>query len=251
MLQILRLNGLNKVKSLPEEIGELSSLKELWIEKCGIQSIPKSIGRLKQLEKMTCRHCNALQSIPEEMGELSSLKELLIDHCSKEMSNLPNTLGKQLEKLTLVDLKISSVNFSQLSCLKELVVHKCPVSDFYGLAELKRLEKVDFSELRMLRSALFGEIPSLKELHISDCGFTVLGGGMQQLEKLTLRRLKNLVRVSEDFGNLPNLKVMLVEKCSVLKLISAWGLMQLEKMSLTDAFWFPNFPDGLSQFESA
>ena len=42
----LRLMELSGVKNLPESLGELSDLEELWLSGNGFQSIPESRGRL-------------------------------------------------------------------------------------------------------------------------------------------------------------------------------------------------------------
>lgn len=81
-LKKLRLRGSADLKSLPEEIGDLSSLEELWIRRCGIESLPK---RLKELKVLILRFWFLfdLQLKAEDLVVFSKLKHLTIKWCHK------------------------------------------------------------------------------------------------------------------------------------------------------------------------
>jgi len=67
----------NQLTTLPESIGNLSSLKELSVWLNQLTTIPKSIGDLSSLE-MLGLSSNQLTTIPESIGNLSSLERLTL-----------------------------------------------------------------------------------------------------------------------------------------------------------------------------
>ncbi len=89
-LEVLNLvnNGLIK---LPEEIGSLNSLKELYIGGNKIKTIPKSIENLKNLVYLYLLEDDLIE-IPEEIGNLINLEELSIG--SKKLDTLPDPIIK-------------------------------------------------------------------------------------------------------------------------------------------------------------
>ena len=61
--------------SLPETIGQLTSLKELWLTSNQLKSLPETIGQLTSLKELYL-HENKLTSLPETIGQLTALEEL-------------------------------------------------------------------------------------------------------------------------------------------------------------------------------
>jgi len=62
---------------LPEEIGELDSLKELNLSFNNLKHLPASIGQLHQLEFLDVQY-NYLEELPASIGDLHSLHFLII-----------------------------------------------------------------------------------------------------------------------------------------------------------------------------
>ncbi|MBK6836029.1 MAG: leucine-rich repeat domain-containing protein [Bacteroidetes bacterium] len=60
---------------LPNEIGKLTNLKELYISFNGLNSLPASISGLKKLSYLQCDG-NNLKMIPKEIGSLTNLNKL-------------------------------------------------------------------------------------------------------------------------------------------------------------------------------
>ena len=79
-------------------------LEELELSWCKLRQIPREIGKMKKLKKLTLYGLNDLKSIPEEIGELSNLKDLQIVWCGIE--SLPKRLKdlKMLKSIILRDL---------------------------------------------------------------------------------------------------------------------------------------------------
>ena len=67
----------NQLTSLPESIGNLSSLEDLYLSFNQLTSLPESIGSLNSLERLWLDY-NQLTSLPESIGSLSSLETLYL-----------------------------------------------------------------------------------------------------------------------------------------------------------------------------
>eukprot|EP01132_Coremiostelium_polycephalum_P008525 gene8525-10480_t len=96
--------GLDKVHALPEELGNLSSLKALNISDNDFTSegrlLPWSISRLVDLEELVINNCK-ITAFPLQVLALRNLKRLsLVDNL---LTKLPNDIGplSQLEELHL------------------------------------------------------------------------------------------------------------------------------------------------------
>jgi len=73
---IVKISAFNtKMTSLPENIGNLTSLKVLDLVRNQLTSLPESIGDLTSLRVLDLSR-NKLISLPESIGNLVSLKEL-------------------------------------------------------------------------------------------------------------------------------------------------------------------------------
>lgn len=82
-LKKLRLYALDELKCLPEGMGELSNLRDLWIEWCGIESLPK---KLKTMKSIRLEYLNDLQLHAEDVDAFSRLALLKIKWCEKAFS---------------------------------------------------------------------------------------------------------------------------------------------------------------------
>ncbi|KAL3698322.1 hypothetical protein R1sor_012398 [Riccia sorocarpa] len=89
--QLPRLKELEELRTLPEALGNLQSLRRLECERCGFESLPESLGRLSGLTSLTIRDCGNLKTLPETIGDLSSLKNLYIYRC-ENLKTLPETI---------------------------------------------------------------------------------------------------------------------------------------------------------------
>ncbi|KAH9726831.1 Disease resistance-like protein DSC1 [Citrus sinensis] len=102
------------IMEIPQDIGCLSSLKELNLRGNNFRSLPASIGSLSSLTRMNLVE-NKLESLPASIGCLSSLEFLHLTR--NNLVSLPISI-KQLSRLRTLDLR----NCNMLQSLPELPV---------------------------------------------------------------------------------------------------------------------------------
>jgi len=128
------------LQSLPESIGNLTSLQELHLYDNKLTSLPASIGRLTSLQVLVFSD-NKLSSLPESIGNLTSLQELILDE--NQLSLLPASLGNlsAFWELYLGYNKLSSLPVA-IENLKSLHVLSLSGNEFSSLPEtVKRVLK--------------------------------------------------------------------------------------------------------------
>ena len=89
-----------KIKALPDDFGNMTSLRELYLSDHVIEELPQSFTKLKNLEILDIRN-NLLQDLPADFGSLASLKRCMLQ--TNELKNLPNSMENMnyLEELNL------------------------------------------------------------------------------------------------------------------------------------------------------
>ena len=90
----------NKLQSLPEQIGVLWALQNLYVQGNQLQFLPEWIGQLPVLEYLDVSN-NQLQSLPEQIGQLPVLEYL--DVSNNQLQSLPEQIG-QLPVLEYLDV---------------------------------------------------------------------------------------------------------------------------------------------------
>ena len=67
------------LSALPESIGNLQNLQELWLYNNNLSSLPESIGNLQNLERLDLFK-NKLSSLPKSIGNLQNLQILGLEN---------------------------------------------------------------------------------------------------------------------------------------------------------------------------
>ncbi|KAL3698350.1 hypothetical protein R1sor_012426 [Riccia sorocarpa] len=147
-LESLRFLDLQELRTLPEALGNLQSLRRLECESCGFESLPESLGRLSGLTSLEIQYCGHLKTLPETIGELSSLKDLGIYGC-ENLKTLPETIG-DLSRLTSLQLLYTSA------------LHSLPES----VGRLSSLRTLNIRSCRTLPNTI-GDLSNLRSLHLS------------------------------------------------------------------------------------
>jgi small GTP-binding protein len=124
----------NPIKSLPVEIGNLRALEKLWLEapsyfyRGGLKKLPNSIGDLIFLKELYLSSCE-IEQLPNSFGNLKSLR--ILDLYNNKLNSLPNTFGnlKMLEILNLGKNKFKFLpdSIGNLSNLKQIILSKNPL----------------------------------------------------------------------------------------------------------------------------
>ena len=83
--------------SLPDTLGQLSSLQALSLDENQLRSVPDALGQLSRLQQLNLSR-NQLSTVPDALGHLSSLEQLHLDN--NQLATLPDSLG------SLTNLKI-------------------------------------------------------------------------------------------------------------------------------------------------
>ncbi|TXG48409.1 hypothetical protein EZV62_027703 [Acer yangbiense] len=121
-LKRLDLSWVNISSSIPNSLGNLSSLTDLSLIHCQLQGvIPSSLGNLFKLASLDISSNHFLGDLPISIGNLGNLQYLSVSSCQfsdQVQSSLSNLT--HLKSLDLSDSKISGHNSDSLSWLPKL-----------------------------------------------------------------------------------------------------------------------------------
>jgi hypothetical protein len=158
----LTLNN-NHIESLPENIGDVSSLITLELNNNKLEELPFSIGKLKSLKSLSVKN-NKLKKLPENIGSLKSLEKLDLEDNSLNILpvsfwNLKNLRSLQLSGNQIKTLPDSIGNLSKLKSLWLSVNNLQKLPDSIGkLFFLKNFsidcKKIDPDSISNLRNEL-------------------------------------------------------------------------------------------------
>jgi len=77
-LQVLNISS-NRLKLLPDSIGQLERLQVLNASSNHLKALPDSIGNLKWLQHLDLRDNQHLQVLPSALAQATRLKEITLD----------------------------------------------------------------------------------------------------------------------------------------------------------------------------
>ncbi|MFX0104455.1 MAG: leucine-rich repeat protein [Candidatus Hodarchaeota archaeon] len=223
----------NKITKLPD-FKYFKSLKTLNLKSNRLRTLPESLGEINSLENLNLRN-NMLTQLPSSISSLSSLKSL--DLHGNKLSSINVYLSKSILELELGwnNFKTVPINIKLLSLLEKLGMggnklislpdwigsfHLLKELDLYdnklneipsSLGNLNSLERLSFrnNQLKDLPSSI-RNLKSLKNLNLSWNNFTSLPewiGNLSSLEELNLwgNKLENL---PNSIVSLSSLKIL-------------------------------------------
>jgi Leucine-rich repeat (LRR) protein len=95
----LKIKKLENRDSLPEELFQLTELRELTVKGCKLCRLNQDIGKLTNLQYLNLDH-NKLLRLPETIGNLTDLRTLVISR--NILEELPESIGS-LRQLATID----------------------------------------------------------------------------------------------------------------------------------------------------
>ena len=180
----LKLHGLTVTGAMPAEVGQLTSLKELYLHNNLLTSVPAEIGQLTSLVVLNLIN-NKLTSLPTEIGQLRVLKLLWLN--GNKLTSVPAEIGQltSLVKLSLSDNYLTSVpaEIGQLTSLVKLSLSGNQLTSLP--AEIGQLTSLVV--LNLYRNQLtsvpaeIGQLTSLKRLDLRRNQLTSVPAAIREL----------------------------------------------------------------------
>ncbi|XP_059063967.1 disease resistance protein TAO1-like [Cryptomeria japonica] len=217
-IRVLELTSPESLETLWEEAHPPLQLRELLIKYASIlQSLPRSIGHLKHLKRLSLVDTGMvpLSSLPEEFCLLHSLEHLSLEACP-ELSRLSNHFGdlvnvRHLNLLFCRSLEMLPVSFKKLINLEYLKLSYCQKLTLKSdiLENITKLEIFD-----VLHCYKFKKLPHnitkqsfLRKLYISNTKslieLPVYTGQLTKLDELKIVECPLLTRLPTSLGKLP------------------------------------------------
>ncbi|XP_078680723.1 uncharacterized protein LOC144915835 [Branchiostoma floridae x Branchiostoma belcheri] len=242
-LVILDLGNNTNLGHLPRQIGLLAKLRELRVQRCGIEKLPEELYNLQTLEVLVAPG-NKITTLSEEIDRLYNLKEIWLGE--NELESLPGTLCvlSNLHTLSLYKNKLSSLppGIANLQTLKLLSIQSNRFTALPGdICKLCNLQVLHVGDnvIHELPENIT-KLTKLRVLSISASHFKVFPAQVLHLwalEELYMGRWSGPGRrsfVPKDIAMLRNLKRLAVDVCGLESLPDGVGaLTHLEYLSLS------------------
>ncbi|KAJ3687436.1 hypothetical protein LUZ61_016600 [Rhynchospora tenuis] len=258
-LQTLDLKG-TYVAQLPPQTTELTKLRHLlayhyytgrlppYYYALGVK-VPKGIGALTELQKLTYIDAHKDGHILQELACLTQLKRLGIVRLRKEEGEV---LCSSVEKMKeLLSFSVASVDTNVLIDLKSMESPPKKLERLYLRGPLEALPSWIFTLTRLVKLRLRwsklaeNSLELLQDLHLIELGLIQayegaelrFNRGFTELKILDLNRLTNLARINIT-GSMPNLQKMYIRSCTELVEVPE-GIEQLKKLKELNLFDVP------------
>ncbi|CAI9755951.1 unnamed protein product [Fraxinus pennsylvanica] len=196
-LRVFRAFGCHIMGAIPAEIGNLSSLTDLYLDNNQLMGfIPRSLGKLRHLQRIYLEHNKLDGYIPAELCHLSILGDLYLSNNTLHGS-IPTCLGelKSFRRLYLDSNKLKSTVPLNLWNLNDLLELNLSSNSLRGslpseIKNLKVINKLDISQ-----NQFSGDIPSSID-------------AMESLVSLSFAHNKFQGSIPESLGNMRNLEFL-------------------------------------------
>jgi len=196
-----------KTHALPESIGNLEHLQELYYINSEIKELPDSFGNLVNLRTLDLRG-NKLKHIPEILSRLEKLIDLKLSF--NDIKDLPEKIG-DISKLINLDLSHNKLeilpdSFNQLRNLKFLNLGHNKLTDIpNSIHNFFKLEELNLSHNQIKKITQdINKLTQVNVLHLNDNLIDKFPEGVLLLKKLRILYISsnNLNSLPESFGEL-------------------------------------------------
>ncbi|KAK4756993.1 hypothetical protein SAY87_007120 [Trapa incisa] len=229
-LEELYVSGDSGKFSLPAAIGDLRSLLSLILEDLEITDIPDTIGRLVKLKYLSILGCHGMDTLPESIGDMTSLVNL--DLSWTKLSGLPDSIGRLVKLKELCLRGCSEIanlpeTLGNLTSLVNLDLSHAEIllslpDSIGGLQELLKINLSECFNLGKLPQSI-RSMKKLEELDASFCYFLdEVPEEIAELSSLIKLRLagSRIRRVPSKLSQLPLLEELDLEGCNQLEELS-------------------------------
>jgi Leucine-rich repeat (LRR) protein len=269
------------ISVLPESLGNLRSLKELFLvfnEEKGVKFIPESLNKLQTLERLTFRYtklkelpnfitqllslrfldltANKFKFLPESLGLLINLESL--DLRSNSLSDLPESIAN-LGSLKILNLGGNKFNYIpetifNLQQLRELNISVNNIKQIPELlGNLILLEKLDLYQNKLISLPnSIGKLTSLLKLDIHNNQLTSLPefiGNLKSLKEFNLER-NILTSLPESIGKLESLESFILAYNQLPTLPTSFGNLLSLKYLFLDKNKLISLPESFGDLKS-
>ena len=205
----------NELTNLPVSIGGLTALQILDLHSNELSKLPESIGQLQALEVLNLNF-NQIKSIPNFFGSMNSLKKLLLRR--NKLVTLPTTLTalSSLERLVLTDNKIKSLpkSFGDLTSLTELDLQSNQLQSLPdSISNLVNLIWLIASNNKLISlPSKIGDLKKLENLYLDSNLLVALSNSFDGLKELRIidlghNRLSEFPELSKGHNSVQNLNL--------------------------------------------
>lgn len=171
-LEHLNVKGCDSLQELPEELGSLLSLVQILAGGSSLHKLRTSLGNLTALSILEVTK-GTISKLPRTIGGMWGLKRLSLHGCQR-LKKLPDSLGhlKYLIELDLSDTGITRLPYSvgKLTKLENIKIESSLITELPpSIGNLKKLEELNARRCRGLRRIPYeiGELSSLRLLQLS------------------------------------------------------------------------------------
>lgn len=217
------------IEMIPETIGKLTGLQNLFVEGDQLISLPESIGNLTGLQSLGVSSTK-LTSLPESIGNLTGLQHLLVR--GDQLTSLPESIGN------LTELKSLDVSSTKLTSLPE------------SIGNLTGLKSLDVSSTQIISlPESIGNLTGLTSLDVSSTQITSLPESIENLTGLMSLDISStqITSLPESIEKLASLKRLYLQDLSLDRLPDIIRDFHLDFKTPKAAFWdkFISFSEGI------
>jgi len=197
-----------RLTNLPDSIGNLSSLKRLYLSNNLLTALPDSIGNLISLQGLDLSR-NRLTTIPDWIGNLGSLQ--ILELRANQLTTIPDCI-RNLSSLRVLQLGENQLTeipdcIGNLSSLRNLYLSKNQLDTFPNWIGNLRLLKLELgsNQLTVIPNSI-NNLRSIQDIDLSDNQLTTVPdciGNLSSLLALNLH-MNQLTTIPPILANLSN-----------------------------------------------